>query len=216
VLCWPEPVAIGGPEWPEFSEALSAAHVGLVVFDTQAAMTVGRKENDNDDAAEIISYLSAMAMTTGACVLLIHHQGWADDGRARGASATYAGLDTELQLAEGRADREVQLIQRKQRYIERGKPTRLKLLPHEGQLVVAPVGADGVDADAFLNADRDARAQALAERLVAYEESGGSLPPKLGVRDIERVIRDEMGLAVDRNVALEAARMLKRQKGIRL
>lgn len=214
IKTWPEAVPIGGPTWAEFVTACIGSNLGLIVMDTQAAMTVGSKEDSNDDASRIKAHLEALARATRACVLLIHHNGWAEDGRARGASGMYAALDTELQLIEGQGERAVSLIQRKQRYAERGAPTRLRLQPHDGQLVVAPANVDGSSADAFLAADMDARARALLEKILAYEASGGALPPKLGVRDVKRVIREEMFETVETTVAEAAVRMLKRTKGI--
>jgi hypothetical protein len=214
IRTWPEAVPIGGYTWPEFITACVDSNVGLIVMDTQAAMTVGSKEDSNDDAARNKAHLETLARATRACVLLIHHNGWAEDGRARGASGMHAALDTELQLIEGQGERAVSLLQRKQRYAERGAPVRLRLLPHEGQLVVAPANVDGSSADAFLAADMDARARALFEKILAYEASGGALPPKLGVRQVKTMIRDEMFETVESVVAEHAVRLLKRAKGI--
>jgi hypothetical protein len=208
---WPEPVTIGGPHWAEFVAACVAAALGLIVLDTQAAMTVGRKEDSNDDAAQVLRSLTNLAMVTGACVLSVHHNGWAEEGRARGASGMFGGLDTELQLTEGRAEREVSLIQRKQRYAERDKPMRLRLAPHAGGLVVlGPEQSQG----GFFGDNNTVRAQAIYEHLLTWEAAGGAIPPKMAMRTMRQLVRDELNETGKQEAIDEAIRMFKRAKGL--
>lgn len=213
VLTWPEPVMIGGPTWGDFVLALADTGPKLTIFDTQAAMMVGRKESDNDDMNDVIRQLRRLAEHVGCCVLLVHHNGWAEEDRARGASSTYAGLDTELQLQEGKAEREVFLVQRKQRYAERDKPMRIRLKPHAGQLVVVGPGEQPEDffsgsraLERLQNAERvykalvamGADANASAER--AYQpklRETLSFATKDLVRTVARVYKHRAGLDVD-------------------
>lgn len=213
VLTWPEPVMIGGPTWGDFVLALAEAGPKLTIFDTQAAMMVGRKESDNDDMNDVIRQLRRLAEHVGCCVLLVHHNGWAEEDRARGASATYAGLDTELQLQEGKGEREVHLLQRKQRYAERGTPARIRLRPHAGQLVV--VGPDEQPEDFFAGTkglERQQHAERLYKALVAMGADANASAeraylPKLRetlsfatlhlVRAVARVYKHRAGLDVD-------------------
>jgi hypothetical protein len=209
---WPEPVTIGGPHWEEFVLACVSAELGLVILDTQAAMTVGRKEDSNDDAAEVLRCLTNLAMVTGACVLSVHHNGWAEEGRARGASGMFGGLDTELQLTEGRGEREVALHQRKQRYAERGKPMRLRLAPHAGGLVV--LGGGEPREGGFFGDNNTVRAQAIYEHLLTWEAAGGAVPPKMAMRTMRQLVRDELNETGKQEAIDEAIRMFKRAKGL--
>lgn len=213
VLVWPEPVAIGGPHWAEFVAACAEASAGLVVLDTQSAMTVGRKENDNDDAGLVLDHLKVLARATRACVFSVHHNGYADDGRSRGASAMFNGLDTELQLMAGRGGQDVVLLQRKQRYAEKGAPIRARLGVHGEGLVVLPVDGATAGHD-FLGVEMDVRAQALYERLLAWEQAGGAVPPKMGMRDMRKLITEEMNEVVENGVKDRAIWMFKRSKGL--
>jgi len=170
---WPDAVTVAGPQWDAFGVACEALGPVLVVLDTQAAMTVGRKESDNDDAAFVLAALRELAAALNACVLLVHHNGWAAEGRARGASAMYAGLDTELELAEVRGG--LLLVTRKQRFAERSKPIPLRLeRRHDGLVVTGPPGP-GQGGEGFFSDDREVRAKALLAELETYLRTGGSM-----------------------------------------
>lgn len=206
ILVWPEPVLIGGPHWEEFTEACVTAGTRLIVLDTQAAMTLGRKEDSNDDAQLVLAALNSLARATRACVLSIHHNGWAEEGRARGASGMFGGLDTELQLTEGKADGEILLFQRKQRYAEKGKPTRLKLAAHGGGLVVLPPASVGDDA--FFGTD-DAESRALVEVLHQRGADAGK-----SLRSLIVVLREDLNQKGSDRVMRRAVHLFKAGSGL--
>lgn len=210
VLTWPEPVMIGGPDWGDFARALKETGTRLSIFDTQAAMMVGRKESDNDDMNDVIRALRALAEYVGCCVLLVHHNGWAEEDRARGASSTYAGLDTELQLVEGRGEREVILKQRKQRYAERGKPVRLRLRPHAGQLVV--VGPEEGRED-FFDGSRELERAQNAEKLFRVLQAMQADPSASADRSLLPRLRETHSFATQ-DLVRAVARVYKAKAGL--
>jgi hypothetical protein len=204
----PRAVQMAQSEWFEFIEHYSTGF-GLFIFDTQGSMTIGLKENDNDHANIFHARLDALIQRTGATILLVHHTGWEDVTRPRGASATFGGMDTELTLSapkEG-ALREATLYQAKQKYIERGKPKRLGFEKHAGGLVIAPSTRKAED---FFDATRAAETWSLVLALEAFD---GALPNH-GVRHLKTVIRDELGRS-GRNPDIEdAIRAFKIRAGV--
>lgn len=210
VRLWPEPVQIGGAQWLRFIEAVIAHDFGLIVLDTQASMTIGRKEDSNDDAGLIQAALDELRSAVASCVLGVHHTGWEEQERARGASAMFGAQDTELALAEAKGG--VELRQKKQRYAERGAPVPLRFEKAHGGLIVLPKAATTM-AGFFAGDPTDARARALYERLRAYETSGGAIPPRLSVRSLVKVLREECNEQGDNASMEQAARMFKASKG---
>lgn len=94
----PRPVQSMGEEWPTYARAARRLEAGLVIADTQARITVGVNENDNSDMGEFVQRLEGMRRLTGACVLVVHHQGQRGD-EGRGASAVKAAMTSELTVS---------------------------------------------------------------------------------------------------------------------
>lgn len=213
VKFWPEAVLIGGPQWDAFVQACEREGFVLVVQDTQAAMTVGRKEDSNDDAGEVQAAWTALCASAGApCSLSVHHVGWADQGRPRGASGMFGGMDTELRLTEGRHG--LLLVTEKQRYHEKAPPVHLRLVKEHGGLVVRPpLGEDGgVFAD-----EHDVLVAALTAKLTRFVETGGSVG-RGGYRTIYALLNKELRGArdepVSEAVAQDVARAYRRTTGV--
>lgn len=103
-ITWlPMPVQLLGGEFEDFISAVVMAGPGLVVFDTQARVTVGVNENDNTEMGEVVAACDRLRAASGACVLLVHHQGANEaDLRARGATAVKGAVHTEISVARGR------------------------------------------------------------------------------------------------------------------
>jgi hypothetical protein len=70
---------------------------GLVIFDTQARCTVGHEENSNSEMGKIIARLDKLREHTQAGAMLVHHSG-NEGGRARGATAILAAIDSEFEV----------------------------------------------------------------------------------------------------------------------
>jgi hypothetical protein len=80
-----------------FIDYLGGDPPALIVFDTLARNIVGVEENSARDMGQVIDHLDLIRRHTGACVLLVHHSGLAG-GRARGSTALFGSIDTELEV----------------------------------------------------------------------------------------------------------------------
>ncbi|WP_078662345.1 AAA family ATPase [Streptomyces bicolor] len=70
---------------------------GFVIFDTQARCTVGHEENSNSEMGKIVARLDKLREHTQAGAMLVHHSG-NEGGRARGATAILAAIDSEFEV----------------------------------------------------------------------------------------------------------------------
>lgn len=83
------------------AEALVAEHgvPTLFVIDTLARNLGNGEENSNADIGVFINNIDVLLrMRFGATVLIVHHTGWAEKERGRGASAMRAAMDSEFRL----------------------------------------------------------------------------------------------------------------------
>jgi hypothetical protein len=99
------------------------AKPSLIVFDTLAYALCGGDENSAKDVSAFNSAVQALIVSTGACVVIIHHSGKDKSKGARGSSALLAALDTEIQVDEH------QIEATKQREMELGGAIGFKLVP---------------------------------------------------------------------------------------
>lgn len=74
--------------------------VDLVIIDTLGNATLGGKEDGNDEANIVASRIKEIVKTLGCTVLVIHHTGWNEKGRPRGASAYKGHCDFMLGLSK--------------------------------------------------------------------------------------------------------------------
>jgi hypothetical protein len=98
VTFYPKAVQIGDDD--QMRQLIAYARqgaYGFVIFDTQARCTVGHEENSNTDMGRIIARLDKLREWTQAAVLLVHHSG-NEGGRARGATAVLAAIDSEFEV----------------------------------------------------------------------------------------------------------------------
>jgi len=99
-IIWvPRAVQIGGPEWGSFVAWSARQEPVMIIFDTQARMTVGRRENDADDMGEVVNALDALRLATRACVTLVHHRGLVGD-HGRGSTSVKGAMDTEIDVSK--------------------------------------------------------------------------------------------------------------------
>jgi hypothetical protein len=92
-------------EWKTLREALFHSEPELIVFDTQARISVGVKENDNTEMSAAYEQIdkirtdpgNVVAGRTGPTVAVIHHLGHEGE-QGRGASSVPAFIDTELRV----------------------------------------------------------------------------------------------------------------------
>ena len=104
----------------------------LVVLDTQARCTVGVEENSAKEMGVALEAADRLRRSTGATVLLLHHTGYEGD-HARGSTAVYAALDSQVSLSGPR--KALNLTCTKQKEWEEFEPIRVALIPVGGSLV---------------------------------------------------------------------------------
>lgn len=94
----PRPVQVrDAAGWATLVAACTRIEPVLIILDTQARITVGLAENDNGEMGVLTEAVRRLKEATGACVLVVHHQGrTGEDGR--GASAIDGAQDTELKV----------------------------------------------------------------------------------------------------------------------
>lgn len=83
--------------WTVLVEACRRLAPVMVIIDTQARVTGGLRENDNDDMSYYAEQADRIKEASGACVLTVHHIGRSGSD-ARGASAIDGAQDGELRV----------------------------------------------------------------------------------------------------------------------
>lgn len=100
----------------------------LIVIDTFARNMGNGEENSNADVGLFINNIDVLLrMRFGATVLIVHHSGWTEKERGRGASAMRAAMDSEYRLDY--ADDIRTLICTKSKESEQPKPMAFTLEP---------------------------------------------------------------------------------------
>jgi hypothetical protein len=101
----PFPIQAGGhngEQWMAWRMLLKELKPVLVVFDTQARITVGVDENDSKEMGIFIDRMEQIRAGTGACVVLVHHLGHNGE-HGRGSSAVIGALNTEIRVEKPKA-----------------------------------------------------------------------------------------------------------------
>ena len=71
----------------------------LIVIDTLATCFSGGDENTAKDMGEFLNNLRGLSRKYNRCnILIVHHSGHGDKGRARGSSSLFANLDAEFEI----------------------------------------------------------------------------------------------------------------------
>jgi len=89
-------------EWLDLRKALVHLDPALIVFDTQARITVGMEENSATEMGKLVHRLDLLRTDRGrrSTVLLVHHLGHNGDN-GRGSSSVLGALHTELRVVDG-------------------------------------------------------------------------------------------------------------------
>jgi AAA domain len=117
VYILPRPVQAKDPEWDVLTAVCKRREAKLIVCDTQARITVGVEENSAKEMGLIIDRVETMRIATGACVVLVHHQGVQGE-RGRGSTSVKGALQTELRVdrdGKGLMDTRITVISDKQK-----------------------------------------------------------------------------------------------------
>lgn len=119
------------------SEANRLGELALIVFDTYSGCMIGGDENSASDANRLIANIARIVRQTGASVLLIHHSGYEQTGRARGSSALPARVDQNLHLQKHPTKKHSATLSfPKNRDHEQFAPIEIQLVAHGESLVV--------------------------------------------------------------------------------
>lgn len=86
--------------WARLVQALKRLDPVLVVFDTQARITVGQEENSAKDMGKVVDQVEKVRQATGACTVLVHHLGHVGE-HARGSSTVIGAVSTEIRVSKG-------------------------------------------------------------------------------------------------------------------
>jgi putative DNA primase/helicase len=81
-------------------EQIKGKPVRLIIGDTLARMSAGANENSGEDMGPVMARFDAVAQSTGAAMLAIHHNGKDQAKGARGWSGIRAHIDTEIEVME--------------------------------------------------------------------------------------------------------------------
>ena len=74
--------------------------VRLVIADTLARMSAGANENSGEDMGPVMARFEMVCLSTGAAMMIIHHNGKDAARGARGWSGIRAHIDTEIEVVE--------------------------------------------------------------------------------------------------------------------
>lgn len=133
----PEPTIVGGPEWSTFVTMCAIDKPSMIVFDTQARISIGFDENSNTDMGRFIDHIEQLRRASGACVVIVHHE-TKSGGTARGASAILGAAQTELSV---RRDRDLVTVETtKQKDHEPAPSLVLRMEPETGMPTPADDG----------------------------------------------------------------------------
>ena len=116
-------------------DALAVQHgaPSLVVIDTLARNFGPGDENSNSDVGVFINNVDTkLRLRFGATVLIIHHTGWTEKDRARGASAMRAAMDSEYRLDVSDATLSISCTKAKETELVKSMNFSLKQIPLDG------------------------------------------------------------------------------------
>ena len=83
-------------QWVADAIAQNCTNGGLVIIDTLNRNMGAADENNAKDIAELLNILDGCIRSMGLAVLIVHHSGHGNQGRARGSSAIRAAVDAEF------------------------------------------------------------------------------------------------------------------------
>lgn len=222
-------VLVGGHDvvFRELSAHVTGSDYALVVVDgvTSSLSSAGLSGRDEQELTRWTDLLPARAR---AAVCIDHvvkavdeRRGMAVGTQAKKSVVTGAAWEVAATRKWGRGtDGTIRLnLQKDKPGALRGKADVVKLTfrsdPTTGQVTIAVPTALATPTEAFFGQDNAAvRARAVYERIVAWETAGGAIPPKMSMRDMRKLVREELNEACGQEAMDEAIRMYKRAKGL--
>jgi phage/plasmid primase-like uncharacterized protein/KaiC/GvpD/RAD55 family RecA-like ATPase len=95
-------------------EQLKGQRVRLIIGDTLARMSAGANENSGEDMGPVMARFDQVAQSTGAALMIIHHNGKDAAKGARGWSGIRAHIDTEIEVTEKEGTRSVTVTKQRE------------------------------------------------------------------------------------------------------
>jgi AAA domain len=133
----PVPVQILSPiEGAAFAQLCEELNPALIVIDTQARTSIGLNENSAQEMGNYIGAVEAIREATGACVLVVHHEGRAGE-HMRGSTALDGAAQTILKCAK--EERLVTVSVVKQKDDEELPPLEMLVTPSVQSIVLNPL-----------------------------------------------------------------------------
>jgi len=128
VLFLPVPVQVAlDGDWSALCELSAEMKPCLVVVDTQARSTVGMEENSAKDMGIFVAAIERLRRASGACVLVVHHQGRNGD-HMRGSTALEGAATTIMRVSKD--DELITVVCAKQKDAEPFDDIALRLVPY--------------------------------------------------------------------------------------
>jgi copper(I)-binding protein len=110
----------------------------LIVFDTQARVTVGLEENSARDMGRLVAAAEQLRSSCGACVLFVHHEPRSGENM-RGSTALEGAAMTEIRASRDGAH--IMLVNVKQKETEEFAPVHLTLRSRCESAVITAKGS---------------------------------------------------------------------------
>jgi putative DNA primase/helicase len=95
-------------------EQIKGKPVRLIIGDTLARMSAGANENSGEDMGPVMARFDQVAQSTGAALMIIHHNGKDAAKGARGWSGIRAHIDTEIEVTEKDGTRSVTVTKQRE------------------------------------------------------------------------------------------------------
>ena len=95
-------------------EKIKGRPVRLIIGDTLARMSAGANENSGEDMGPVMARFDQVAQSTGAALMIIHHNGKDAAKGARGWSGIRAHIDTEIEVIEKEGTRSVTVTKQRE------------------------------------------------------------------------------------------------------
>lgn len=195
VTFYPKAVQIGDDDqMRQLIAYASMGGYGFVIFDTQARCTVGHEESSNSEMSKIVARLDKLKEWTQAGVMLVHHSG-IEGGRARGATAILAAIDSEFEVKRDKGTGRVILKSLAQRDMPEAPDLALEAVKTGDSLALRPQGAFTAEPVSVQIIVTGKQAKALCV-IAEFGEIGASptgVAERLGRREERSTIGTHMG-----------------------
>ncbi len=138
VLFLPLPVQVSiGGDWSALCELAAELRPAVIVLDTQARMTISLEENSAKDMGLVVAAVERLRRSSGACVLIVHHQGRSGE-HMRGSTALEGAATTIIRISK---DGDLVTVEcAKQKDAEPFEAFTLRLIPTVSSAILALTG----------------------------------------------------------------------------